>query len=402
MSVTIYPKPQELLGKGDLVSDAWGVQKMSLPYSLFHGMWTYSIPSSMWFMYENGTQVYTSTSIISTGGVAQLTADATNTMVLLESRECPRYQPNRGHLFSMAGWFPSKTADGVRDFGLFTAENGVFFRLKSDGNLYAVLRSGAVETKEELIDTSALTGFDVEKNNIYDIQFQWRSAGDYNFFIGDPATGTSKLVHQIKNLGTLISASIENPALPIAFKATRITADVEMNIGCADVTSENGSVEVHQYESAFAESVSVSGTDYPVMSLYSPLQESGQTNTRTVQLARITVTCDKKATFKVWATRDPAALTGETFAGISNNGGTLLETDSPDSAVGAVRATAVTTSLLSIITAVPVQASERTSVENPLERKIVFPIVRGDYLVVTCTPSGAANAECVIEWGEQI
>lgn len=389
-------------GNGDLLTDAWGTQKVSTPYSLFHGVWTFSIPSSMWFMYENGTQVYSSTNVISNNSVAQLTADVTNTTVLLESRECPRYQPNRGHLFSTSGWFPNKTNNGVRDFGLFTAEHGVFFRLKSDGKLYAVLRRNSTEVLEEEIDTSSLSNFDVEKNNVYDIQFQWRSAGNYKFFIGDPGTGASKLVHTFNLLGTLTSPSLGNPALPISFKATRTTEDVEMNIGCADVTSENGNGEAHQYESAFAEGVSVSSTDSPVLTLYSPLQAAGETNTRTVHLARITMTCDKKATFKVWVTRDGAAITGATLATINNNGGTLMQSDSPDSSTGAVRATSVTPASMSVITAAPVQANDRTPIENPLERRIVFPVVRGDYLVVTCSPSGTATAECVIEWGEQI
>ena len=121
------------LGAGGLTVDAWGVQKMSLPFSLFHGMWTFDIPASMWFMYENGTQVYTSTNILSTGGCAHLTADVTNTAVIMESRECPRYQPNRGHLISMALLCPNKTNDGVRDFGGFTMDTITILRGQAHG-----------------------------------------------------------------------------------------------------------------------------------------------------------------------------------------------------------------------------------------------------------------------------
>lgn len=385
-------------GQGELTNDAWGIPKGSHPFSLFYGMWTYDIPVSMWFMYENGTQVYTSTNIISSGGVAQLTADATHAAVILESRECPRYQPNRGHLFSNSGWMPDKTADGTRDWGIFTVDNGVFFRLKPDGFLYAVRRSGGLEVAEELIDTSGLTGFDVEKNNIYDIQFQWRSAGNYNFFIGDPGTGFPKLVHTFNLLGALTSASIENPASPIAFEATRITEDVEMNIGCADVSSENGSLAVHQYESAHADGVEVI-TDTPIVVIKSPVTIGSKINTRTIQLARITVTCDKKAIFRVWATRDPTAFTGGTFVAIG--GGSFIETDSPDEVAGAARVTAIDTAKLNHITAIPVQAAETHEVDNPLRERITFPIVRGDYLVVSCTAANG-NADVVIEWGEQI
>lgn len=388
------------LGAGDLVTDAWGLQKVGMPYSLLSGAWTFDISPFVWFMYENGTQVYTSTDITSTNGVAKLLTTGTNTTLLLESREMPRYQPNRGHLVSLAGWFPNKTNDGVRDFGVFTATNGVFFRLKSDGLLYAVLRSGGVETHEELIDTSTLTDFDVEKNNIYDIQFQWRSAGNYKFFIGDPNTGTSKLVKEFKLLGTLTAPSMENPALPAAFKATRTTADVEMHIGCVDITSEAGKAPTEEYNAAYSEAVSVNGTDHPVIVVQNPLLIGSETNSRTVGLARISVKCSKKATFKVWATRDPSSITGATYKAAVQ--GSYVATDSTDMDATAVRATAVTTTNMRFITSVPVEALSREIIDNPSPATVSFPIVRGDYLVVTCTPSGNGSADAVIEWGEQI
>lgn len=387
------------LGEGDLTYDAWGVQKVSLPTSLFHGMFTFDISGLMWFMYENGTQVSTSTDITSSGGMGKLLTTASNTVLLLESRECPRYQPNRGVLYSTALICPDATADGVRDWGLFTTENGVFFRLKADGLLYAVLRRGGSEVLEETIDASGLTGFDVTKNNIYDIQFQWRSAGNYKFFIGDPATGTSKLVHTFNLLGTLATPSIEDPAMPIAFKATRTTEDVEMRIGCADLTSENGEIDKYQYKSAYAEAVSVNGTDIPVLSIYNPLQIHSKTNTRSLQLARISVKCPKKGTFKFWTHRDPALLTGETFAEIGNGSHTL--TDSPDTIAGAVRATAFTSTGAQLLVAVPAEANVFYQIDNPLRERINFALVRGDYITVTVTVT-TSTAEATMEWGEAI
>ena len=380
-------------GAGDLVLDAWGIQKVSTVHSLFHGMWTYDIPPSMWHMYENGTQVYTSTDITSSGGMAKLLTTASNTVLRLESRECPRYQPNRGVLYSTALFCPDATADGVRDWGLFTTENGVFFRLKSDGKLYAVLRRGSSEVLEQEITTSGLTGFDVTKNNLYDIQFQWRSAGNYLFYIGDPATGQSKLVHTFNLLGTLAVASMENPALPIAYKATRTTENVEMHIGCADVSSENGSLEQHQYGSIHAENISVvTGSEQPVLSVHSPLQINSETNTRTVQLARVTVFCDKKAEFHVYTSRDSTALTGASFSAIGN--GSYIESDTS--------ATAFTVAKCKFVTAIPTPANTRTEVDNPLRERIRFPLVRGDYLIITCEPSANGTVDAVIEWGEQI
>ena len=384
-------------GIGDLTTDAWGVQKVSLPRSIFHGMWTFDIPPSMWFTYHDGVQVYTSSNIVSENGAAKL--DTTGlTSVLLESRETPRYQPNRGHLFSTALVLPNPTAAGQRDFGLFTAESGAFFRLKSDGLLYAVTRNAGIDA-EHLIDTSNLNGFDVSKNNIYDIQFQWRGAGNYKFYIGDPKEGVSRLVHVIDNLGKLTAVSIEDPAMPIAFSATNQGADVQMAIGCADITSENGKVDELQYESTFIETLTVNGANDPVLTIYNPLQINGKTNTRIVELARISVTCSKKANFKVWATRDPAAFTGQTLVPLGE--GSFVQTDSPDKVAGAVTATAVNTALLRNITSAPVEAAVSREIDNPIRERITFPIVRGDYIVVTCSAS-TATAECVIEFGEAI
>lgn len=387
------PVPHPSMGNVDLTVDAWGIPKVSLPVSLYHGLFTFDIPASMWFMYENGTQVYTSTNIVSTDGAAVITADATNTNVILESRESPRYQPNRGHLVSFSLICPSKTANGKRTFGLGTDENGVSFRLKSDGLLYAVRESGGVET-EELIDATLLPdGFDVEKGNVYDIQFQWRGVGSFFFYVN------LKLVHAMEVLGTLDALSIENPALPIRMQCERTTQDVTMKIGCVDITSENGLADIEQYGSAYAESVSVNGTDAPVLVVHNPLQISSTTNTRSISLARVSPKCSKKATFKVWVTRDVTAITGATLKAIGS--GSYVETDSTDMDATAVRATSVDTSKMRFITAIPVEAAVGRSVDNPAKERIQFNLVRGDYLVVTCTAS-TATAEVVDEWGEQV
>jgi stage V sporulation protein SpoVS len=392
-----YPATQpvsvadQTLGVGDLTADAWGVQKMSLPYSLFHGMWTFDIPASMWFMYENGVQVYTSTNIVSTGGAAVLTTSAAKSELILEGRAAPRYQPNRGHLYSTALWCPNKTNDGVREWGLETTENCVCFKLKADGKLYAELRSGGASTYEAEIDTSGIAGFDVQKGNVYDIQYQWRGVGNYKFFIN------LQLVHTIANLGTLTALSVENPALPISYRATRTTQDVSIHIGCADITSENGSDNGVQPSVAYA-NISRNGTDVPVISIYNPLQIDGKTNTRTIYPNRVTFSCDKKAVFKVWRHRDPALLTGETFAAIGN--GSYVQTDSPDTVAGAVAATAGTVTGMKLIDVVNVQALGAGASQIPTTFSNIS-MVRGDYLTITVT-TASGLCDVVVSWGEAV
>lgn len=380
------------MSSGELTKDAWGIGKVSIAHSVFHGLFTFDIPPAQWFTYHNGVQVYASTNITSVLGAANIVTSVVNTVCLLESRATPRYQPNRGHLFSTAGWFPLKTADGIRDWGLATVENGVLFRLKSDGNLYAVLKSLGVVTREELIDTSRVPGFDVEKGNVYDIQYQWRGVGNYTFFIN------LIQVHVFENLGTLTALSMADPALPIQYKATRLTQDVSMFIGCADISSENGNNDRLQYGSVFA-AAPVNGSNVPLVVIHNPLLILGKTNTRMLELARISLTSDKKAVFKVWSTRDPTALVGGTRLTIGN--GSYVTTDSNDAVTGAVITTSVVVAKLKLIVSITVPANTQVVTNNPYQASIDFPLVRGDYLVITGV-AAQANCEAVIEFGEAL
>jgi hypothetical protein len=380
------------MGEGDITLDAWGIQKISLPQSLFHGMWTYDIPAKSWFMYENGVQVYTSTNIISNLGAAQLNATSTKSALILESRLSPRYQPNRGHLFSTAVWCPTKTANGVREWGLQTTENGVFFRLKNDGKLYAVRKSGGAQNYEAEVDTSSIPGFDVEKGNVYDIQYQWRGVGNYKFFIN------LKLVHTISSLGTLTALSMENPALPVSFKATRTTQDVTMNIGCCDITSENGLDDTHQYGSAAADAVTLNGTNVPTLVIHNPLLINGVTNTRSITLLELSVNNTKKATYRLFRARNPGLITGEVLVALGN--GSFVQTDSPTMTAGTTRATAATVASMEYLDTVFVEANVSKTVDIGKPGCEVT-LVRGDYLVVTCTLSNGVG-DLVLTWGEEV
>lgn len=386
-----------IAGVGDLITDAYGVQKVSLPTSLFNGLFVFDIPPA-WFKYENGSLVGASTAITSVNSQASIVADAVITTAKLESRECFKYRANRGHLVSMSITCPSKTAGGIREWGACTNENGVFFRLKADGLLYAVLRRNSVEVLEEEIDTSVLTSFDIEKNNLYDIQFQWRGAGNYKFFISNPATGQSKLVHTFSLIGTLTTSSIYNPALPACFKSTYTTQTVTLIVGCVDITSENGNTQKEQYYPAAANNVATAITGTPILCIHVPDQIGGQTNTRSVNFLRVSVFCDKKATFNIYAARNPAAITGATF--VAMGGGTYVETDSPDISAGAVRATAYNTALMVNRYTASTAAGIRNLIELPGKYEGKLALVRGDYLVITCSAT-AGTADVLFEFGEE-
>lgn len=171
-----------------------------------------------------------------------------------------------------------------------------------------------------------------------------------------------------------------------------------IHIGCADITSENGSVNVEQPVSAFGDAVSTTGTDKPVLVIYNPLQIGGKTNTRTIIINDISVANTKKATFKLWRTRTAANITGQTLVAIGS--GSIVQTDSPDVVAGAVRATAFTTTDAERLATLQVEAALPRSKEISKQPYIAVSLVRGDYLVLTCTATVGVS-DVVVDWGEE-
>lgn len=379
--------------------DAWGRSKVVNDFSLVHGLFTYGIPYQFWILLENGTELLnisssTRTSSIN-GELVLKSGPSLNDESFLHTKRHPRYQPNRGHLWSASIFLPNKTASGERNFGLFNEENGVFFRLKSDGKLYAVLKSNNVETIEEEIKRLPET-FDAEKGNIYDIQTQWRGVGDVYFFVGDPQTGRSKLVHSFNLLGTLDNISIANPALAASFVAINNGEEVTIKCGCVDISSEGGNQVREQFSTHQSNELAV--TDDVIFALRVPSLFNGETNTRDLRRARLTVSSDKKGTFSIYSGRDSTALTITVGAWTPHNGGNvevytpLASTDS-----------SLDRNKVNLIITRPIQGGVNEYVTNPDPEHIDAYISAGDYFYVTGTGSGAsALMSCTFEWGEEI
>lgn len=295
--------------------DAWGTQKVSIDKSILHGMFTHEIPEAVWREVVNGTETTSRTNVASVNGKMVLSSgDTLNDYSVLDTYRNPRYQPNRGHHYSASIMLPSTTALGERDFGMFTEEAGVFYRLKSDGNLYACRRTtiDSITTDTEELITIPFE-IDLEKGNIYDIQMQWRGVGNIKFYIGNASNGTLEWVHTMSLLNTLEELSIYNPAMPLAFKSTNLGDNVQIVSGCVDVSSENGEQSGKIYGSLSMENnsgqVAISGYNQPVLIVKSEDLFTGMRNTRDIQVLSATAYADQKSFFRVYTTRDTTAIT---------------------------------------------------------------------------------------------
>ena len=383
-----------ILGKGDLTVDAWGRQKVVSDYSMFHGLFTFDVPNSMWIEY-NGTVEIPKTNAVSIDGQLKVSSNGNDTFLM--SKRHPRYQPNRGLLYSSSIILPNKDADATREFGIFNSQFGTFFRLEA-GDLLACRRNTTTDLNttticEDIDDGLIPKRLNLEKGNIYDIQMQWRGVGNIKFFIGDPVTGFSKLVHEMKLLGKLNTLSIGNPALPIGYRAVKIGEDASIFSGCVDITSEGGVKENRQRGVLVSEEVSLTTGELPILLLHLPNKTvNGWMNTRDLAMRRIKAYSDENTLLRVYFTRDASAFTGTTYFSSDEQNTTVYSIDGNITYNGGAR----------LVNQDRVPALGSISIDNPDEVYGDFYLTHGDYFMVTMQAKNNSLGGISFEWGAEI
>jgi len=296
------------LGTNKLGIDAWGRQKTVQDFSLLHGVFTFNVPASIWKETFNGVEQLSTNATSDDGKLSLLSGATLNDITMLSTFRNPRYQANRGNLYSSSIFLPNDTELGNRRFGIFTDESGTFFSLES-GTLYGVIRTtvGGITTDDKhLIDLTG-TGIDLNKGNVFDIQHQWRGVGDFKFFIN------LKEVLSVDYLGTLSELSMFNPSNPISFECENLGDEVEIQCGCVDFSTEGGIDEKGVYGSISVDNqagkVAISGFNQPVIAVRSKLAVGGLINTRDTLSLLASAYGDQRCLLRVWVTRDFTAIT---------------------------------------------------------------------------------------------
>lgn len=381
------PVKQQDREENPLNYDAYNREKAIHDVSILSSIWTFSISSQQWLEFEDGVEDLSFTNFTSENGRLKCSGGAGVTRMLMSKRH-PRYQSNRGQLYSNSMYLPDFTSDTVFEFGMFTEHNGVFFRTQS-GVLYAVRRrliDGVVEETAAAIDVPA--GVDLTKGNLFDIQMQWRGVGNIEFLIN------LQTVYLFDLLGTLDQLSVSNSAMPIAFQ---VTGAGVMYSGCVDVTSEGGSQPPRtrfNYDSGEV-ALGVS-SEVPVLSVTLPntIVYNGTTtmNTRDAVLMRITGYADDNTVMRVYITRDPAVLNGTTYGDL----------DAIGSIQGAIDG-AITWTPNPATTQRPatrrIPAGADAYVDNPDQGVSDFYMTHGDYLLVTMEAKNSTVGGVTLEFG---
>jgi len=327
---TDSPQPVEL-AKNDLGYDAWGKPKVTIDNSLFHGMFTYSVPVTVWVEQLNGVELTAFSNATSVNGKLNLTSGVTlSDSSYLRTFRNPRYEPNRGHTFSTSVFLPDPTAAGIRRWGYFTAESGSFYEKTATG-LYGVIRTTVDSTTTDdryLLDERYID--DISKGNLYDIRMQWRGIGDYDFITNKFISKTTDL------LGAATDLSMYNPANPIAFECINLGDEVVLQAGCVDITSEGGEDNGKTYGSVSISNlngqVPVTGYNTPVIAIKSLGTVGGLINTRDTLALLVNAYSDQRSLIRVWSTRDLTAITlnDQVWKDFGDGHLQYIEYDSPD------------------------------------------------------------------------
>lgn len=298
------------VSKNELGYDAWGRAKFIKDNSILHGMFTFNVPVSMWKETFNGSERTITNSTSVNGKLHHTSGAVLNDVSTLSTFRFPRYEPNRGGLYSSSIFLPNLDDVGVRRFGDFTNESGEFFELRTGGVLYAVVRTTIDSITSDDIKLIDTTGIDLSKGNIYDIQKQWRGAGGYKFFLN------LQLVQTFDYLGTRTELTMFNPACSIAFECKNLGDNVVIECGCADISSEGGKDNGKVYGSISIDNesgqVAITGTgnwNVPIIAVRSKVTVNGLINTRDTLMLLATAYSDQRSMARVWATRDFTAIT---------------------------------------------------------------------------------------------
>lgn len=193
------------------------------------------------------------------------------------------YWPGSGNLVSMTVALSDSSMTGCeRRWGLFDAQDGVYFELDADSILNVTLRSSTsgsvVKThiprsswNGDKLDGTGLSGMtlDLTKLNIYWIDYQWLGAGFVRLGVVDPS-GNRVVCHTFKNANANLYPYMRTGTLPISINIENLAntgGAASIRFTCCSVKTEgeiNYTYWRYTYPSASKE---ITGANVPVLTV---------------------------------------------------------------------------------------------------------------------------------------
>jgi hypothetical protein len=243
------------------------------------------------------------------------------------------YQPGKGQRLKGASIFGAKTPGVLRRFGLRNRRTGERIFWEQDGDrdeYYFVLESyrgaGLVRvldvprTTGWLNDFTAIPSFDFEKNILFDLDFQWLSAGRLRAAF-DTGMGYPEYVVKQAHTGQVAYPWVQNPNFQI-FWELEVTvaqgADTTLHAICASIESEGGQEFVGQNYSHYSaiDGVAISSADTCIFALRPKATYFGMANIGSAILRSVQAYADDDMLVRV--VYNPT-FTGGKFVSVGGN-----------------------------------------------------------------------------------
>ncbi len=255
---------------------------------------------------------------------------------------------------------------------------------------------------------------DISQQVLYDIQAQWRGAGNITFTIrSETNIGVNTgFVATFRNLGQTDRANISNPALSAFIECKNISADgtdFQLKLGCMNISAEGGQADISEYESVVspnAPTIEVDDTDNDevfLMIAHVPKFYKGRWNTRDCDILRTSAWGDQKCHMNIYSTFNPLFLSGALSLKDKCPDSCVMYDNNLNSDNSTARNDEIDLSTLDILTRARVQIDNTNSISSP-SKAVENVITAGQYIVLTGQRElSAGNAQMggSIEIGER-
>lgn len=159
------------------------------------------------------------------------TTAATSSSATLSSKNNIHYRTGQGGLVIFTCIFTTGATGSTQVIGVGDASDGLFFGY--NGTAFGINRryngsnnwTDQTAWNQDKMDGTGASGMTLvpTNGNVYKIQYQWLGFGNINFYIENPATGLTVLVHQIQYPNQFTTTTLLNPTKPIMMQATNTT-----------------------------------------------------------------------------------------------------------------------------------------------------------------------------------
>ena len=238
------------------ITDSFERLKVVTPFTISDNIFKYDKDPLRWDTISLGSA---GTSHLPDESAVNLTCgSADGDKVIFSQRRFNRYQAGRGFSLIMTGVIGSPMNGIIRRWGLFDENDGLFFELS--GTSWGVVRRTSVtgtpvdnrteqaDFNHDQLNGSGASNFniDVTKNNIYNIEFQWLSAGRVNYFVESDDDDIGKvLMHAEENVNTLTTPFMKTADLPVRYEQESVDDETgreqaEFKAICSTVIIEGG------------------------------------------------------------------------------------------------------------------------------------------------------------------